>query len=478
MAQPWLVMKFGGTSVSTADRWANVAALVKARQGEGYRVVLVHSALAGISNLLLSLLEAARNGQQKPVLDELQKRHVELAVELNVDGDRAFGELFEELVEIADGIERSNECLPQTHARVLSVGELASTRIGAAYLKSCELPVRWRDARKLLVARPDTERHRHAHYLSARCDVEFDPELVAELDSDLPVIVTQGFIASDADGETVLLGRGGSDTSASCLAAKIAAERLEIWTDVHGMFSADPRVAGSARLIRTLRYDEAQEIASAGGSILHPRCVTPVRKASIPMLVGNTAHPESMGTLISDSPDNDTAQLKAICCRSGLTLISMQSMDMWQQVGFLAEVFDAFRRHGVCIDLVATSESNVTVSIDTDSDAVEASTVRALVAELNVLCSVTVIPDCTAVSLVGRNISGVLHKIGPALRAFEGEKMHLVSQAANGLNLTFVVDTDEANPLVAELHSLLIDQFADDRIFGATWTELTPGAGA
>ena len=477
MALPWLVMKFGGTSVSTADRWKNVAALVAERQGEGCRVVLVHSALAGVSNLLLSLLDAARGGQQRPVLDELRKRHDQLASDLDVNGADVYGELFEELVEIAAGIEDSGQCLPQTHAKVLSVGELASTRIGAAYLKSCGLPVRWRDARKLLVAKPDTERHRRAHYLSARCDVEFDPELSAELDGDRPVIVTQGFIASDADGDTVLLGRGGSDTSASCLAAKIAAERLEIWTDVHGMFSADPRVANSARLIRTLRYDEAQEIASAGGSVLHPRCVTPVRKASIPMFIGNTAHPESMGTLISDSPDNDTAQLKAICCRSGLTLISMQSMDMWQQVGFLAEVFEAFRRHGVCIDLVATSESNVTASIDTDGDAVESSTVQALVADLNMLCNVTVISDCTAVSLVGRNISGVLHTIGPALRAFEGEKMHLVSQAANGLNLTFVVDTDEANPLVAELHSLLVDQFADDQVFGPTWLELTPGAG-
>lgn len=478
MALPWLVMKFGGTSVSTAGRWKNVATLVKERQSEGYRVVLVHSALAGVSNLLLALLDAARAGQHGDILKQIESRHDELALALGVDAADAYGELLDELADLAAGIHRNDQCLPQTHARVLSFGELASTRIGSAYLESCDLPVRWRDARELLIAKPDTERHRRAHYLSARCEAVFDGALAAKLQDDLPIIVTQGFIASDADGDTVLLGRGGSDTSASCLAAKLAAERLEIWTDVHGMFSADPRVASSARLIRTLRYDEAQEIASAGGSVLHPRCVTPVRKASIPMLIGNTAHPDSMGTLISNSPDNDTAQLKAICCRSELTLISMQSMDMWQQVGFLAQVFDAFRSHGVCIDLVATSESNVTASIDTDGDAVEESAVQALVAELQLLCQVSVIPDCTAVSLVGRNISGVLHTIGPALRAFEGEKMHLVSQAANGLNLTFVVDTDEANPLVAELHSLLIDQFADDQIFGPTWLELALGAGA
>ena len=478
MALPWLVMKFGGTSVSTAERWRNVAALVKQRQQEGYRVVLVHSALAGVSNLLLTLLDAASSDQQAPILSELEKRHDELAGSLGVGSAATCSELLTELAGITDGIQRSGQCPPQIHARVLSFGELASTRIGAAYLESCGIPVGWRDARKLLLAKPDSERHRRAHYLSARCDVEFDPALAAELDSDMPVIVTQGFIASDVEGNTVLLGRGGSDTSASCLAAKIAAERLEIWTDVHGMFSADPRVANSARLIRTLRYDEAQEIASAGGAVLHPRCVTPVRKASIPMFVGNTADADSMGTLISDLPDSDVAQLKAICCRSGLTLISMQSIDMWQKVGFLAEVFDAFRRHGVCVDLVATSESNVTASIDTDGDAVDTATVRGLVADLGALCKVTVIPDCTAVSLVGRNISGVLHTIGPAMSAFEGEKMHLVSQAANGLNLTFVVDTDEANSLVAELHSLLIDEFADDRIFGPTWLELNSGAAA
>ena len=177
-------------------------------------------------------------------------------------------------------------------------------------------------------------------------------------------MLSQGFIARNAQGETVLLGRGGSDTTGAYLAGKLEARRLEIWTDAPGFFSADPKAVPSARLIKRLHYREAQEIASAGGGILHPRSISPVRASGIPLFLKCTQHPEWEGSVISNAPGDDAPQLKAISQRSGITLVSMESMEMWHQVGFLADAFNVFREHGLSVDLISTSESNVTVSID------------------------------------------------------------------------------------------------------------------
>ena len=178
------------------------------------------------------------------------------------------------------------------------------------------------------------------------------------------IVLTQGFIARNNQNETVLLGRGGSDTSAAYLAGKLEARRLEIWTDAPGFFSADPKAVPSARLIKSLHYREAQEIASAGGGILHPRSISPVRSSGIPLFLKCTMHPEWEGTVISNAPGDDKPQLKAISRRNDITLLSMESMEMWHQVGFLADAFDCIRAHGISVDLISTSESNVTVSID------------------------------------------------------------------------------------------------------------------
>src|SRR5690606_34460332 len=194
-----------------------------------------------------------------------------------------------------------------------------------------------------------------AQFLSARCDYAPSDALKARFAAAGGVVITQGFIARNAHGETVLLGRGGSDTSAAYLAGKLEARRLEIWTDAPGFFSADPKAVPSARLIRSLHYREAQEIASAGGGILHPRSISPVRAAGIPLFLKYTQHPEWEGTLVSNAPGDETPQLKAISQRRGITLVSMESMEMWHQVGFLADAFACFREHGLSVDLISTS---------------------------------------------------------------------------------------------------------------------------
>ena len=191
--------------------------------------------------------------------------------------------------------------------------------------------------------------------------------------------MTQGFIASDAAGDTVLLGRGGSDTSAAYLAAKLAAQRLEIWTDVPGMFSANPRATPQARLLRSLHYDEAQEIASSGAKVLHPRCILPAKSQQIPIAVYATQCPQIEGTHISAEGGDGAAQVKAVCIKKGITLVSLDSPGMWHEVGFLADAFQVFKRHGLSVDLVSTSETNVTVSLDPAANSLDPQRDRAAV---------------------------------------------------------------------------------------------------
>ncbi len=221
-----------------------------------------------------------------------------------------------------------------------------------------------------------------ASLLSATCEFAPDLELQATWRALDQVVITQGFIAANAAGETVLLGRGGSDTSAAYFAAKLSAARLEIWTDVPGLFSANPRAVPTARLLRELHYDEAQEIASNGAKVLHPRCVLPVRQYKIPLHVYATQAPGLEGTVISANVADSAAQVKAIAIKKGITLVSMESPGMWHQVGFLADAFQVFKQHGLSVDLVSTSETNVTVSLDPSANTLDDSALEGLTRRL------------------------------------------------------------------------------------------------
>ena len=471
---PWVVMKFGGRSVATAGNWGEIAKLIEARLAEPVTPFVCHSALVGVSNALIELLEAARSGDDTESLyRRFITQHVVLADALGVDVG-ILDELFETLHGYVVGVQRARELSFRVHARVLAMGELAATRLGAAFLEAQGLPVHWTDARQLLTSTDSDARTQRARWLSARCEFDADTSLQDRLREQGGIVLTQGFIANNSEGDTVLLGRGGSDTSAAYFAAKLQARRLEIWTDVPGFFSTNPHSVPSARLLRSLHYQEAQEIASAGGGILHPRSIAPVYRARIPLFLKCTAHPEWEGTTISGAAGDDTPQLKAIAHRGGITLISMESMEMWQQVGFLADVFERFRQHGISVDLISTSESNVTVSIDTIANVADDSAIAGLVEDLKSLCRVTVIRDCAAIALVGRRIRTILHDLAPVLEVFEEHKVHLVTQAANDLNLTFVVSSEHAYRLVQHLHDLLVEKF-EGGVFGPTWIQFSGG---
>ncbi|HEV2845380.1 MAG TPA: aspartate kinase, partial [Thermoanaerobaculia bacterium] len=364
------------------------------------------------------------------------------------------------------------EAGPAHQARVMAFGELMSTRLGAAWLESQGISTAWHDARTSLLAREESLLGPRA-YLSATCGFDADPELRSRL-GELPAdaVITQGFIARNREGQTVLLGRGGSDTSAAYFAARLGAARCEIWTDVPGLFTANPALLPSARLLRALNYDEAQEIASMGAKILHPRSIPPLRQHGISLHVLCTDRPEEPGTVVSGVGPVTGPQVKAISSRSGITLVSMETVGMWQEVGFLARAFAVFARHGLSIDSVSTSESNVTVSLDPGANALEESVIDALTRDLAEICEPRVIPSTASLSLVGRGIRAILHELGPVLEVFEELKVHLLTQAANDLNLTFLVDEDQSERLVRQLHGLLFGQKGESELFGPTWSEL------
>lgn len=468
----WVVLKFGGTSVSSLANWRNIAQVTRARLADGVRVLIVHSALSGITDRLEALLTSALAGSHESVLADIEQRHAKLAADLGVGVSPELARYFTELRHIAAGIALMGEVSDRTRARVMSCGELMSTELGARYLHAQGIDAHWWDARSGLKAEQRPGASARANFLSATCDYAPDAALQAQLAALPGVLVTQGFIASDDSGDTVLLGRGGSDTSAAYFAAKLVARRLEIWTDVPGMFSANPRSTPQARLLRSLHYDEAQEIASSGAKVLHPRCILPAKSQQIPIAIYATQTPALEGTHVTADGGDGVAQVKAVCIKKGITLVSLESPGMWHEVGFLADAFQVFKRHGLSVDLVSTSETNVTVSLDPAANSLDQALVEALVSELSQLCRVQVLGPCASVSLVGRNIRGILHQLGEAFELFAEQRVYLLSQAANDLNFSFVVDEAQGDRLVNELHERLIRPVGTGGTFGPTWEEL------
>jgi len=475
VSSDWIVVKFGGTSVSSLPNWRNIAAVVRARQSDGARVFVVHSAVTGITDQLEKLLVNAIDGNAEESLRAIEQRHRTLAAELGIEPGAPVERQFAELRQLADQVASAGSASDRIRASILASGELLATMLGYQYLESAQIPVTWLDARNMLHADERPNASAKASVLSATCDFAPDHALELRLASTTAVIITQGFIASDAAGNTVLLGRGGSDTSASYFAAKLRARQLEIWTDVPGMFSANPRSTPTARLLQALHYDEAQEIASNGAKVLHPRCILPARQHRIPIYVFSTQTPTLRGTSISADAGTGAAQVKAICLKKGITLVSLESPGMWHQVGFLADAFQIFKQHGMSVDLVSTSETNVTVSLDPAANTLDDKLLAGLLDDLGKLCRARVIGPCASVSLVGRNIRAILHRLGGAFELFEEQKIYLVSQAANDLNFTFVVDERQGDRLVNQLHDLLIQALPDDPVMGPTWEQLFRG---
>ncbi|ANN95821.1 TPA: bifunctional aspartate kinase/diaminopimelate decarboxylase [Legionella pneumophila] len=465
-----VVIKFGGTSVSSRATWNNIAAITQKHLNTGVQPVIVCSALTQISNKLEKAIEAALLDEHHSLFNDIQSSHLNLAEQLEVNHQLIANDLHQ-LQQWLTGISLLKQAPAKTHAQILSLGELMMTRLGHAFLEKQGIKVKWYDARELLTSTP-TLGGETMNYLSARCESEYDPALVEKfLSTGAQAIITQGFFAANPHGETVLLGRGGSDTSAALLAGKLQAASCEIWTDVPGIYTANPHQLPHARLLKQLNYDEAQEIASMGAKVLHPNCIPPVRKANIPMVVKYTHLPEHSGTLITKDIDESAPLIKSIQVKHSILLISIDTLNMWQQVGFLADVFAAFKKHGFSVDLLSSSEFNVTLSLDVNAKIHDRPAINALLDDLNQFGRAKLIEPCSAVSLVGHHIRTVLPHLGPALEVFEAKQVYLMSLASNDLNLTFVVDESHADKLCQRLHHLLIESNPQIFYYSKSWHE-------
>ena len=259
-----------------------------------------------------------------------------------------------------------------------------------------------------------------------------------------------GFIGSTDQGVTTTLGRGGSDYSAALVGAALQAEAIEIWTDVNGMLTADPRVVAGSRLIERIRFDEASELASFGAKVLHPSTIAPAVRRGIPVYIYNSRNPSGRGTLITfDAPRRPVT---AIAGKTGTTVVKVRSPRMLMAHGFLRLVFDVFDRHHTSVDVVATSEVSVSATID------DASQLEALVVDLSRMGDVSVERDRGIVAVVGAGLGDDSAAMGRALAAVDGVKIHMLSLSATGINLTMIVDADQVTPAMQRLHSAF---FAD-----------------
>lgn len=466
---PWVVLKFGGTSVSDVERWDAIGRIA-AERARTHRVLIVVSAVSGVTNALLELSRPGTAHDQG--FQALLARHRALAAAMGLE-EAVLAPHLERLHALHHTGDRRELAW---QAEWLAHGELLSSALGAAYLRRQGLDVDWCDARQWLHARALPNQNAWARRLSASCSHAGDAQWRARFDAQpARVVLTQGFIAGDDAGGTVLLGRGGSDTSAAYFGALLGAERVEIWTDVPGMFSANPREVPDARLLARLDHAEAQEIATTGAKVLHPRCIAPCRDARVPIWIRDTRQPHLPGTCI-DSAAAAVTGVKAVSRRDGIVLVSMESIGMWQQVGFLADIFERFKRHGLSVDLIGSSETNVTVSLDPGDNLIDTDVINQLSADLAEVCRVKVIAPCTALTLVGRGMRAMMHTLADVLAAFGALRVHLVSQSSNDLNLTFVIDQADAEGMVAKLHAELVRSGAmplhNAAVFGPSWRAL------
>lgn len=473
---PWIVLKFGGTSVSTRERWDNIGRITAGRAADA-RVLVVVSALSGVTNALQAIADGAEDVEQRA--ESLCQRHRAFADDLGPEAQAGVETLLAPLRKLVQADTRAAARPLDWQADVLAHGELLASALGAAYLRAQGLDIDWCDARHWLQAIALPNQGEWSRRLSVSCCCQVEGDWRARFDAQgARMLLTQGFIARHDDGGTAILGRGGSDTSAAYFGALLGAQRVEIWTDVPGMFSANPREVPDARLLARLDYAEAQEIATTGAKVLHPRSIGPCRDAGVPMAILDTERPELEGTRI-DASAATVPGVKAISRRNGIVLVSMESIGMWQQVGFLADVFERFRRHGLSVDLIGSSETNVTVSLDPSENLVSTDVLARLSEDLAQVCRVKVIAPCAAITLVGRGMRSLLHRLSDIWATFGRERVHLISQSSNDLNLTFVIDEADAEGMVAQLHAELIDSGAmpvrDAGVFGPSWREIVHG---
>jgi len=446
-----VVQKFGGTSVADPDavrRLIEIARTARACDGRG--PVLVVSALSGVTDALLTMAAEAGGGRTDGALQQvsrLRERHLAMARALVSDG--ALAPLCAEIdahVDELDAVVRAlgvrREASPRTLDVIAAMGELLSSRIVAAALVHAGLPGEWVDARRAIVTSDD---HTRAAPLVRETTAALRAVVTPLIDAGR-VPVLGGFIGATADGHTTTLGRGGSDYSGAIVGAGIGAAEIQIWTDVDGMLTADPRVIPQPRLVPRLSFAEAAELAYFGAKVLHPSTIHPAVERNIPVRILNSRKPEGAGTLITADPDPEGGELTAMAAKRDLTVVDITSSRMLMAYGFLRRVFEVFERYRTAVDVVTTSEVSVSVTVD------DRRHLDAIVEALSEFAEVSIEGEMALLCAVGDRLRAEPAIAARVVRVLEEVPLRMISQAASRRNITVIMPQADLPHAMHRLH--------------------------
>ncbi|EKI0255009.1 MULTISPECIES: lysine-sensitive aspartokinase 3 [Enterobacter cloacae complex] len=446
----FVVAKFGGTSVADYDAMNRSADVVLADPNT--RLVVL-SASAGVTNLLVSLSEGLEATERFVKLDALRKIQFDILERLQ--NPNVIREEVERLLENITTLAEAASLATSTALtdELVSHGELMSTLLFVEIMRERNIQAQWFDVRKVMRtsdrfgrAEPDVEA------LAELTTQQLAPRLAEG------IVITQGFIGSEAKGRTTTLGRGGSDYTAALLGEALHATRVDIWTDVPGIYTTDPRVVSAAKRIDVIAFEEAAEMATFGAKVLHPATLLPAVRSDIPVFVGSSKDPKAGGTLVCKKTENPPL-FRALALRRRQTLVTLHSHNMLHSRGFLAEVFGILARHNISVDLITTSEVSIALTLDTTGSTSTGDTLltQSLLIELSELCRVEVEEDLALVAIIGNKLSracGVGKEVFGVLDPFS---IRMICYGASSYNLCFLVPADQAEQVVQKLHQNLFE---------------------
>lgn len=446
------VAKFGGTSLADFQAMCRCAEIII--KDPAIRVVVV-SASSGVTNLLVQLasgsLGQAERAEALAKISDIQQQIIQQLEPGDVI-ERQVAALLESIERLAE--QQAENPTPVTTDELLSHGERLSSLLFTELLAQRGQPSECLDVRRVL--RTDSHHGKAEPQLEAIASL-VDEYLAPRCASQ--VVVTQGFIGADADGTTTTLGRGGSDYTAALLGEALAAQCIQIWTDVTGIFTTDPRITDQARALTEVSFSEAAELATFGAKVLHPSTLIPAMRHDIPVFVGSSREPDKGGTLVRNQAENSPTY-RAVALRRQQTLVTVTSMAMLQAPGFLMRVFEILARHRLSVDLVTTSEVSVALTLDnagSDTSGRELLS-PALLAELEEICEVSIETDLALVALIGNNIDQCRGVGNSLFAALDDINVRLICHGASSHNLCFLVAGDQASTAVTRIHRQLFEQ--------------------
>jgi aspartate kinase len=446
-----VVQKFGGTSVADPESIQRLIQIVRdARARDGCGPAVVVSAMSGVTDALLGVAAAAGGGRLDDALtrlEQLRERHIAAARALAAH--EAKGPLgqqidaqFADLAALARALAVLREVSPRTLDVVAAAGELLSSRIIAAAAADAGVPSEWVDARRAIITTGD---HTRALPLATETDAALRTTVRAVVDAGR-VPVLGGFVGSTIDGHTTTLGRGGSDYSGAIVGAGIGAREIQIWTDVDGMLTADPRVIAAPRLVPQLSYAEAAELAYFGAKVLHPSTILPAVERNIPVRILNSRKADGPGTTITAEPPRGATPLTALACKRDVTVVDITSSRMLMAYGFLRRVFEVFERYTTAVDVVTTSEVTVSVTID------DRRHLEPIVEELSEFSQVAVDHEMALLCAVGDRLRNEPAIAARAVGVLEEVPLRMISQAASRRNITVILRQADLPHAMNRLH--------------------------